>query len=78
VSQKERKKMNEKAKQVLGSIEELQAIHHEVEELTALFDKKRGRNPEALQRIRGHVQVVTASLTPMLVEALHEPVEVDE
>ena len=70
--------MNQTAKEVLEAIELIQAINQEADELTELFNKRRGRNPDALQRIRDRVQSATCALTPMLVEALHQPEEVDE
>ena len=70
--------MNNTAKQVLEAIELIQAINQEVDELTELYSKRRGRKPDALQRIRDGVQSATCALTPMLVEALHQPGEVDE
>lgn len=70
--------MNQATKQVLEAIELIQAINQEADELTELFNKRRGRNPDALQRIRDRVKSATCALTPMLVEALHQPEEVDE
>ena len=70
--------MNQAAKQLLEAIEIVQSINVENDELTELFNKRRGRNPDALQRIRDRVKSATCALTPMLVEALHQPEEVDE
>lgn len=70
--------MNQAAKQLLEAIEIVQSINVENDELTELFKKRRGRNPDALQRIRDRVKSATCALTPMLVEALHQPEEVDE
>ena len=70
--------MNDTAKQLLEAIEIVQSINVENDELTELFKKRRGRNPDALQRIRDRVKSATCALTPMLVEALHQPEEVDE
>jgi hypothetical protein len=70
--------MNDTAKQLLEAIEIVQSINVENDELTELFKKRRGRNPDALQRIRDRVQLATCALTPMLVKALHQPEEVDE
>jgi hypothetical protein len=70
--------MNQATKQVLEAIELIQAINQEADELTDLFNKRRGRNPDALQRIRDRVKSATCALTPMLVEALHQPEEVEE
>tara|TARA_Y100000114_G_scaffold72623_1_gene66568 strand:+ start:2252 stop:2464 length:213 start_codon:yes stop_codon:yes gene_type:complete len=70
--------MNQAAKQLLKAIEIVQSINVENDELTELFKKRRGRNPDALQRIRDRVQSATCALTPMLVEALHQPEEVEE
>ena len=85
--------MNQAAKQLLEAIEIVQSINVEndeltelfkkrrgrnPDELTELFKKRRGRNPDALQRIRDRVKSATCALTPMLVEALHQPEEVDE
>ena len=70
--------MNDTAKQLLEAIEIVQSINVENDELTELFKKRRGRNPDALQRIRDRVKSATCALTPMLVEALHQPGEVDE
>jgi hypothetical protein len=70
--------MNDTAKQLLEAIEIVQSINVENDELTELFKKRRGRNPDALQRIRDRVKSATCALTPMLVEALHQPEEVEE
>jgi hypothetical protein len=70
--------MNQAAKQLLEAIEIIQSINVENDELTELFKKRRGRNPDALQRIRDRVKSATCALTPMLVEALHQPEEVEE
>jgi hypothetical protein len=70
--------MNQAAKQLLEAIEIVQSINVENDELTELFKKRRGRNPDALQRIRDRVKSATCALTPMLVEALHQPEEVEE
>ena len=70
--------MNQAAKQLLEAIEIVQSINVENGELTELFKKRRGRNPDALQRIRDRVKSATCALTPMLVEALHQPEEVEE
>ena len=70
--------MNNTTKQLLEAIEIVQSINVETDELTGLFNKRRGRNPDALQRIRDRVKSATCALTPMLVEALHQPEEVDE
>ena len=70
--------MNQIAKEVLEAIELIQAINQEVDELTELYSKRRGRKPDALQRIRDRVKSATCALTPMLVKALHPPEEVEE
>ena len=70
--------MNQATKQLLEAIEIVQSINVETDEITELFNKRRGRNPDALQRIRDRVKSATCALTPMLVEALHQPEEVDE
>ena len=70
--------MNQATKQLLEAIELIQAINQEADELTDLFNNRRGRNPDALQRIRDRVKSATCALTPMLVEALHQPEEVEE
>jgi tRNA(His) 5'-end guanylyltransferase len=68
--------MNETAKNVIEAIQIVQSLATEIDEIEALFNKRRGRNPEALNRIRNKVQACTCALTPTLMKQLQQSEEV--
>ena len=68
--------MNETAKNVIEAIQIVQSVATEIDELEALFNKRRGRNPEALDKIRKKVRACTLALTTTLMEQLQQSEEV--